>query len=371
MASVRLQNVSKHYGQVKAVSDITLNVNDGEFMVLLGPSGCGKTTILRLIAGLTELTSGEIYMDGKPVSHLPPGKRDVAMVFQNFALYPHMTVENNLTFGMKIRKVPAKQRREKLKEVARILRIENLLKRFPRELSGGQMQRVALGRALIRNPKVFLMDEPLSNLDPALRVTMRAEIAELHKRFPVTTLYVTHDQVEAMTMGDRIAVLNDGKLVQVGTPRQVYESPTNVFTASFIGNPPMNLIPMNLVIEEEAIKLSSESVSLTIPINKYERPPAHHLRPAQKVILGIRPDQIHLSGIYQQNCLKSKIKLVEELGREVVIHLECLGQELKVVSQGVSRYRPGETVYACIDVSKCFLFEAQTGNRILGEGNQE
>ena len=244
MATVTFDHVYKRYGDVTAVSDLNLEIGDGEFMVLVGPSGCGKTTSLRMIAGLEEITEGQLRIGDKVVNDVAPKDRDIAMVFQSYALYPHMSVRDNLAFGLKLRKVPKSDIDKRISEAAGILQLEKLLDRKPKELSGGQRQRVALGRAIVRDPKVFLFDEPLSNLDAKLRVGMRAELARLHDRLGVTTVYVTHDQVEAMTLGDRICVMQDGRVAQIGAPLDVYRRPASVFVARFLGSPPMNIVPM-------------------------------------------------------------------------------------------------------------------------------
>lgn len=363
MPQLELQRVTKHYDKVCAVEDLSFLVEDGEFMVLVGPSGCGKTTVLRLIAGLTELTSGEIYMDGKPISHLHPGERDMAMVFQNYALFPHMTVEKNLSFGMRLRRVSREQQERRVREIGELLRISELLDRYPRELSGGQKQRVALGRALIREPRAFLLDEPLSNLDPALRVTMRAEIRELHRRFPVTTIYVTHDQVEAMTMGDRIAVLNEGKLMQVGKPSELYLKPANIFTATFIGSPSMNTL--QAYAEQVGGKLVLRGNGFEWSFDLDRAPFAQNL--GGEVILGIRPENMEICGDNSPNRIPCEVVMIEELGREEVIHLLGSGQMLRLVTQGRSSLKVGQRICVCPRPASIHVFDAKSGARIFPE----
>src|ERR687885_33150 len=265
MSSLKIKNLTRKYGNVNALDNFSLEVNSGEFMVLLGPSGCGKTTVVRCIAGLAKPNTGQIYIGDELVNQLPPKDRDVAMVFQNYALYPHMNVYENIAFPLKMRKISKQEIKDKVRNIAQLLGIENFLNRKPKELSGGQMQRVALGRALVREPKIFLMDEPLSNLDAKLRTYMRTEIKKLQKKIGITTLYITHDQIEAMSMADKIAVMNGGLLQQVGTPQQVYNQPANTFVAGFIGSPSMNFLECRLVRDSSTIHLESDSVSFKLP----------------------------------------------------------------------------------------------------------
>src|SRR5437868_6721656 len=281
MAKIVLDHVSKVFGDdVVAVDDVSLEIHDGEFIVLVGPSGCGKSTILRILAGLEDVTAGELSLDEREITDLPPKDRDIAMVFQNYALYPHMTVEQNLGFGLKLRKTPKEEQRRRVEEVAKVLGLDKLMQRKPSELSGGQRQRVAMGRAMVREPQAFLMDEPLSNLDAKLRVQMRAELARLHERLGTTTVFVTHDQVEAMTLGERVAVLRDGVLQQVDVPQNLYEHPANLFVAAFIGSPPMNLVEAK--VEERAVSFGEHRLPLSagLSLDQYE---------GRSVILGIRP----------------------------------------------------------------------------------
>ncbi len=311
MAGIVLEGVSKVFGNVVAVSDASLEVGDGEFMVLVGPSGCGKSTILRIIAGLEDVTVGEVYIDGRQVTDLPPKDRDIAMVFQNYALYPHMTVLQNLGFGLRLRREKKDEIHRRVMDTARILGLDRLLDRKPAQLSGGQRQRVAMGRAMVREPRAFLMDEPLSNLDAKLRVQMRGSLAQLHERLKTTTVYVTHDQVEAMTLGERVAVLRDGVLQQVDTPQNLYQHPGNLFVAAFIGSPPMNLVEARV----EAARLTFGG--FTIPI-----PPTPGLGPfeGRSVILGIRPSDFEDVAVWADASLPSieaRVDVAEELGSEI------------------------------------------------------
>jgi multiple sugar transport system ATP-binding protein len=311
MAGIVLEGVSKVFGNVVAVSDASLEVGDGEFMVLVGPSGCGKSTILRIIAGLEDVTVGEVYIDGRQVTDLPPKDRDIAMVFQNYALYPHMTVLQNLGFGLRLRREKKDEINRRVMDTAKILGLDRLLDRKPAQLSGGQRQRVAMGRAMVREPRAFLMDEPLSNLDAKLRVQMRGSLAQLHERLKTTTVYVTHDQVEAMTLGERVAVLRDGVLQQVDTPQNLYQHPGNLFVAAFIGSPPMNLVEARV----EAARLTFGG--FTIPI-----PPTPGLRPfeGRSVILGIRPSDFEDVAVWADTSLPSieaRVDVAEELGSEI------------------------------------------------------
>src|SRR6186713_2416331 len=293
LTTLSIRNLTKKYGHFAALENFSLEISSGEFMVLLGPSGCGKTTVLRCIAGLTDITSGEIHIGGELVNKLPPKDRDVAMVFQNYSLYPHMNVYDNIAFPLKMRKVQKKQIYDMVQKIADLLNISNLLQRKPKEISGGQMQRVALGRALVREPKVFLMDEPLSNLDAKLRMYMRSEIKKLQKKVGITTLYITHDQIEAMSMADKVAVMNGGLLQQVGKPQEVYNQPANTFVAGFIGNPSMNFLECDLVKDTTTVHFESDSISFTLPnTNTGIRSSSKPL--PKRIIIGIRPKDIHI-----------------------------------------------------------------------------
>jgi len=360
MASVILKQVTKRFGPVSVIEGLDLEVRDHEFMVLVGPSGCGKSTALRMIAGLEEITGGTISIGDRVVNEVPPKDRDVAMVFQSYALYPHMTVRENLEFGLRIRKTPRADIDRLIPEAAQILGIQELMDRKPKELSGGQRQRVALGRAIVRKPSVFLFDEPLSNLDAKLRVQMRAEIKKLQTRLEVTTVYVTHDQVEAMTMGHRIAILSAGKLQQVGTPLEVYEKPANLFVAGFIGTPPMNLVSATLA-QGGAVARSS---GFDVPV-----PPAvrGEAREGTKVFLGIRPENVVPPGRTPRGAVHQvplTVEIVEVLGDEVVVHGRA-GEETLVFKQ--DPHRPaavGSTIEVQLELESLHLFDAESQRRL-------
>ncbi|GAA0913283.1 sn-glycerol-3-phosphate ABC transporter ATP-binding protein UgpC [Nonomuraea longicatena] len=323
MASIVLTNVDKIYaGGVKAVNGLNLEIRDGEFMVLVGPSGCGKSTALRMIAGLEDISGGEISIGEKVVNHLPPKDRDIAMVFQNYALYPHMTVEENLAFGLKLRKMPKPEIQKRVNEAAKMLGLEQYLKRKPAALSGGQRQRVAMGRAIVREPQAFLMDEPLSNLDAKLRVSMRASLNQMHERLGVTTVYVTHDQVEAMTLGDRVCVLRDGLLQQVDTPQNLFDKPVNLFVAGFMGSPSMNFATAELVRDANGAAVTFAGIRLAIPESTFSDKPGLDQYIGKKIILGIRPSDFEdatAAGNHANGwaTLPVKAEVTEELGSEI------------------------------------------------------
>jgi multiple sugar transport system ATP-binding protein len=330
MAAIELVHLSKVYGNdVTAVRDLNLDVAEGEFMVLVGPSGCGKTTALRMIAGLEEITSGEIRIGGKVVNDLAPRDRDIAMVFQNYALYPHKSVYDNLAFGLRMRKVPKAEQKQRVEEIARILGLGDMLQRRPAQLSGGQRQRVAMGRAIVREPKAFLMDEPLSNLDAKLRVQMRAEIARIQQALKVTTVYVTHDQVEAMTMGHRVAVMRDGELQQVDTPQRLYDAPTNLFVASFVGSPPMNLF--EAVVERDNGRLACKvgEVEVDLPADFAAERPSLANYAGRRIAVGIRPEDVREASGWDGARLRGRILLVESLGSEQLVHIEIAATPLE------------------------------------------
>ncbi len=360
MAQVVLKDLNKKYDEVHAVKDVNLTIRDKEFMVFVGPSGCGKTTTLRMVAGLEEITAGEISIGDRVVNDLPPKDRDIAMVFQNYALYPHMSVYDNMAFGLKMRKFPKPEIAKRVQEAAEILGIQELLKRKPRQLSGGQRQRVAVGRAIVRHPQVFLFDEPLSNLDAKLRVQMRAEIKKLQHRLQVTSVYVTHDQVEAMTMGHRIAVLNAGKLQQVGTPLEVYERPQNLFVANFIGTPPMNFVRATVTDG----KLAAASFTLPAPAAARE---ALKGRLGKTVVVGIRPENVIEPGRRTSGAtapLDLTVELVETLGDEVVIHGSQGDDEIAFKMDPHHPPQFGDKVKALVEVDRLHLFDADTEKRI-------
>jgi multiple sugar transport system ATP-binding protein len=362
MASVSLRTVTKIFDQkVVAVNQFDLEVDDREFVVLVGPSGCGKSTVLRLIAGLEELTEGEIYIDDRLVNDVPPPDRDIAMVFQNYALYPHMTVYDNMTFGLRMRRYPKDEIEQRVREAAAILGIEDLLDRKPRALSGGQRQRVAVGRAIVRKPKVFLFDEPLSNLDAKLRVQMRAEISRIHQRLKATIIYVTHDQTEAMTMGDRIVVLKDGEIQQVAQPLELYDNPTSTFVAGFIGSPPMNFF------EGEVVEAHFRSKHFDYPLPD-EMLSGIDLSGLGTAILGVRPEAIHVvSGASGDEGLKvsGQVEVVEPMGSEIFLHVR-IGQILTVarVPPG-GQYKVGQEIKLKFDERKLHLFRGDTGKRLV------
>jgi len=326
MAEITFDNVSKTYGDgFLAVSDLNLDVEDGEFVVFVGPSGCGKTTALRMIAGLEEVSEGDIRIGDRVVNNLPPGKRDVAMVFQNYALYPHMTVAENIGFALKLRKVPKAEARKRIAETAEIIGLTDHLDRKPRQLSGGQRQRVAMGRAIVREPQVFLMDEPLSNLDAKLRVQMRAEILRIQRQLSVTTVYVTHDQVEAMTMGDRVAVLRRGVLQQFDAPQRLYEQPANLFVASFIGSPAMNMLEAKLERDGDGLVCRVGSATLKLPASVLSARPALAGYAGRSIAVGIRPEALDHAGRMNGDDgdrLRGIVRVVEALGPEQLAHVE-------------------------------------------------
>ncbi len=329
MAEIRFVDVSKVYGggHAPAVRDLNLEVGEGEFVVLVGPSGCGKTTALRMVAGLEEISAGEIRIGDRVVNELAPRDRDIAMVFQNYALYPHKTVYENLAFGLRMRKVPKAEQRQRVEEIARVLGLGEMLNRRPAHLSGGQRQRVAMGRAIVREPKAFLMDEPLSNLDAKLRVQMRAEIARIQQTLKVTTLYVTHDQVEAMTMGDRVAVMRDGLLQQVDTPQRLYDAPGNLFVASFVGSPPMNLFEAELDRDGSRLVVGSSHVDL--PRDVTAERPGLRAYAGRRLAVGIRPEEVREASGWDGARLRGRILLVEALGAEQLVHIQIAATPLE------------------------------------------
>ncbi|MEG1537585.1 MAG: sn-glycerol-3-phosphate ABC transporter ATP-binding protein UgpC [Clostridiales bacterium] len=358
MSSITLKNINKTYdGNVKAVVDFTMAIADREFVVLVGPSGCGKSTVLRMIAGLESVTAGELYIGDKLMNDVQPKDRDIAMVFQNYALYPHMTVYKNMAFGLENLKLPKKEIEEKVLAVAKILDIVNLLKRKPKAMSGGQRQRVALGRAMVRDPAVFLLDEPLSNLDAKLRTSMRAEIIKLHKQLGTTFVYVTHDQIEAMTMGDRIVVMKDGYIQQVDTPQNLYESPCNQFVAGFIGTPQMNFMDAQVAQDEFGYYLMLQEIGLRI--NK----PVELLAPyvGRHVAMGIRPDNI---SVCADGMIQAKVDVAEALGGETYLNLDCFGEKIIVKMSGLVHFEIDDIVLLNFDVTRVHLFDRETGKTI-------
>ncbi len=370
MSSVTMKGIYKKYaGGVTAVSDFNLDVEDKEFIILVGPSGCGKSTTLRMIAGLEEITAGELYIDGKLVNDVPPKERDIAMVFQNYALYPHMTVFENMSFGLKIRKMPKDEIKRRVDEAAQILEIEHLLDRKPAALSGGQRQRVALGRAIVRNPKVFLLDEPLSNLDAKLRTAMRSELAKLHKKLATTFIYVTHDQTEAMTMGTRIVVMKDGFIQQIAAPQYLYENPANLFVATFIGTPQMNTCEGELLDEGGVTYLRfGEKAKVALPESKGRKPEVLAYA-GKKVIFGIRPNDIHAEEAYMAqypDCVVDvKVEMTELLGADTNLYLsEGDIQFTGVVPTGSTNCKMDDEIKVCFDARKIHLFDYETEKTI-------
>jgi multiple sugar transport system ATP-binding protein len=367
MATVTFDHVWKRYGDVIAVNDFSLEIQDEEFLVLVGPSGCGKTTALRMVAGLEEISDGTLKIGDRVVNDLAPKDRDVAMVFQSYALYPHMSVRDNLAFGLKLRKVPKDEIEKRVQEAARTIELGNLLDRKPKQLSGGQRQRVALGRAIVREPAVFLMDEPLSNLDAKLRVQTRAEIARLHQRLKTTIIYVTHDQVEAMTMGDRIAVMNNGILQQVGPPQQLYEHPVNKFVAGFIGSPAMNFLNVSQHSDDGRTVLRSENVELQVP---------DRLRPAVQqahgeLTAGFRPEHFEILNGGTPGAgatLHATIDVVEFLGNEELLHLRVGEHDLVAIVDAAHRVRPGDVVDMFVPLEKIHIFEQEDGRALASSG---
>ena len=366
MAKVIIKNLRKVFGKVIALQNFSLEIEDGEFVVLVGPSGCGKTTALRMVAGLEDIDEGEIYIGDQLVNDLPPKDRNVAMVFQNYALYPHMTVYRNIAFGLKLRKLPINEIQQRVNKAAKILGIDQLLNRKPKQLSGGQMQRVALGRAIVRDPNVFLFDEPLSNLDAKLRAQMREELVKLHQELRATMIYVTHDQVEAMTMGDRIVVMKDGLIQQVGKPLELYDNPRNIFVASFIGSPTMNFFEGVLMKENSDLIFRKNNLSLKIFSDKKDKT---HDWVNTPVVLGIRPDDIHLySNISKEiNTIKTKVDVVEPLGSETLISVTIEGISIiaKIIGKVPVKY--GDNITLQFDTSKSHLFENNSGTCITGD----
>ena len=357
MASVTLQSVSKRFGETAVVNSVSLDIIDREFLVFVGPSGCGKTTTLRMIAGLESISDGKIFIGERLVNEVSPKDRDIAMVFQNYALYPHMNVYDNMAFGLQMRKMPKAEIDQRVKEAAEILGLGALLARKPKEMSGGQRQRVALGRAIVRHPAVFLMDEPLSNLDAKLRVQTRGEIVKLHKRVATTAIYVTHDQVEAMTMGDRIVVMKDGDVQQVGTPKQIYDHPANLFVAGFMGSPSMSFLNARLVADGEALFAKAASFSIRIP---EERRAACLAARDKAITLGVRPEDFTLNST-AVGAIPAVVDVVEPLGPESIVHLSSEGQPIIARAPAEAIIKMGDAIALDVNVRRMHLFDPNSG----------
>ena len=365
MSRVLLQSLTKRFTDVVAVDAVDLEVQDQELLVLVGPSGCGKSTMLRMIAGLEEVTSGEITIGDRLVNRVAAKDRNIAMVFQNYALYPHMNVYRNMAFGLQMRKVPREESDRRVRKTAQILGIEDLFLRRPAQLSGGQRQRVALGRAIVREPEVFLLDEPLSNLDARLRITMRSELVKLHRHLRTTMIYVTHDQVEAMTMGDRLVVMRDGKIQQIDTPRVVYETPANRFVGEFIGSPPMNIMEGQIIRAATGLEFVAGRLRFVLPDEFQD---ACQQRVDQAVHLGIRPEDLHLSTPGESTTpevrLSCEVSVVQLLGADSLVELDCEGQLVMARLDACHDCRIGEMIDVSFLVGRGHLFDADTGQRL-------
>ena len=364
MARVVLENLNKTFGEVDAVKDVSLTIQDKEFIVLVGPSGCGKSTTLRMVAGLEEIASGRIFIGNRLVNDLPPRDRDIAMVFQNYALYPHMTVFDNMAFGLKMRRFPKSEIEKRVRDAAEILGIQDLVERKPRQLSGGQRQRVAVGRAIVRHPQVFLFDEPLSNLDAKLRVQMRVELKRLHERLESTAIYVTHDQVEAMTLGDRVVVMNGGRIQQIGEPLEVYSQPRNKFVAGFIGSPAMNFIDVSIAESNGDLYAATTGFRMRVPAERSRRLSSYK---GQQVTLGIRPEDLHEStpGSSDDVSLETLVEVVEPLGSEILLDVQ-VGDHLLVARVASSVHtRHHEKIRLAFAPERIHFFDPQTEDAII------
>ena len=361
MAQVVLKELNKKYDETHAVKDVNLEIRDREFVVLVGPSGCGKTTTLRMVAGLEEITSGEISIDGRVVNDLPPMDRDIAMVFQNYALYPHMSVYDNMAFGLKMRKFGRDEIQKRVREAAEILGIQPLLARRPRQLSGGQRQRVALGRAIVRHPRVFLFDEPLSNLDAKLRVQMRVELKRLHERLETTAIYVTHDQVEAMTLGDRVVVMKDGWVQQVGEPLELYGRPANRFVAGFIGSPAMNFVEVAIKGADDALWAEAEGLRLKVPPHLAARVRSQS---GQRLTLGLRPEALTLvngaDAASEDSSFVTKVDVVEPLGNEILLNFRAGGVPMVARVDPNVRVKAHDNIRFAFDPERLHFFDGKT-----------
>lgn len=366
MGGIILKDIGKIYpGGVEAVSDFNLEIQDKEFIVFVGPSGCGKSTVLRMIAGLEEITSGELYIDGEMVNYVEPKDRDIAMVFQNYALYPHMTVYKNLAFALSLRKMPKNEIDKKVRETAKILEIEKLLSRKPKALSGGQRQRVALGRAMVRDPKAFLLDEPLSNLDAKLRASTRTEITKLHKDLETTFIYVTHDQTEAMTMADRIVVMKDGRIHQVGSPQELYNNPINIFVAGFIGTPQMNFIEARLLRDESNYFLRIDDINFPLPEDRYSREILKEYLD-KEVVVGVRSEDVVEIDDNRQG-LDAKIEVAEHMGSEIFVYIDYKSNKIiaKFGSDLNNSINDRNGIKVAFKMNKIHLFDKETEKNLL------
>jgi len=359
MAQVVLKDLNKKFDEVHAVKDVNLTIRDKEFMVFVGPSGCGKTTTLRMVAGLEEITSGEISIGERVVNDLPPKDRDIAMVFQNYALYPHMSVYDNMAFGLKMRKFPKPEIAKRVQDAAEILGIQDLLKRKPRQLSGGQRQRVAVGRAIVRHPQVFLFDEPLSNLDAKLRVQMRVELKRLHERLETTAIYVTHDQVEAMTLGSRVVVMKDGYVQQVGEPMEIYSRPQNRFVAGFIGSPAMNFIPTTITEQGGTLYAEASGMKVKVPADRAARLAAYK---GQTVTLGIRPEDLRVGSTADSSdqAFDAVVDVVEPLGAEILLDVTVAGQSVVARVEPNMKARPHDKIRMTFLPDRAHFFDPKT-----------
>ena len=365
MATLTLKNISKVYpGNVRAVSDVSAEISDGEFVILVGPSGCGKSTLLRMIAGLEEITEGELSIDGRVVNSVHAKDRDIAFVFQNYALYPHMTVGENMAFGLKMRKFAKAEIDRRVIEAASILGLSEYLQRKPGALSGGQRQRVAVGRAIVRQPKLFLFDEPLSNLDAKMRVTMRAELIKLHKRLQATMVYVTHDQVEAMSMGDRLIVMKNGVVQQVGAPLEIYHYPVNQFVAGFIGSPPMNFIPCEVEKRGNDWLVVSDGLNLKMPLSKFTGLASAFQNGAAKAVFGIRPEDIH-EKVGEQASVNARVEIIEQLGGEVIAICSVGANEITARLPSRTQAQSDQQIELMFDLERAKLFDPTSGRALL------
>ena len=353
MAPVALRDIRKSFGSVEVIHGVNVDISDGEFVILVGPSGCGKSTLLRMIAGLEQISQGDILIGDRVVNNVPPKERDIAMVFQNYALYPHMTVADNMGFSLKLRRIEKRLIQERVNKAADILGLQPYLTRYPRQLSGGQRQRVAMGRAIVRDPQVFLFDEPLSNLDAKLRVAMRTEIKELHQRLETTTVYVTHDQIEAMTMADKIVVMRDGEVEQVGAPLDLYDKPRNLFVAGFIGSPAMNFLN-GRVVNKSGLAFETTG-GRRLPL-----PNATTAKEGQEVVYGIRPEHLHV----RDDGTEVEVVVVEPTGAEVQVFARLDGQDLTAVLRERLLFKPGELVKLAPEPNLVHVFDAGSGMRV-------